>query len=73
LLPHHPYSADFFMATRIRDIAVSLKELRRRKLNKFSVTDEIEVVLFNIEEKYKRSIKRDFEEDLQCLEIYHDG
>ena len=49
---------DFVMAARIRDIAASLKELKRRKVDASSLTGEIEAVLSNIEEGYKRRINR---------------
>ena len=49
---------DFVMAARIRDIASSLKELKRRKVDASSLTGEIEAVLSNIEEGYKRRINR---------------
>ena len=51
---------DFVMAARIRDIAASLKELKRRKADASSLTGEIEAVLSNIEEGYKRRINRLF-------------
>ncbi len=49
---------DFVMAARIRDIAASLKELKRGKVDASSLTGEIEAVLSNIEEGYKRRINR---------------
>ena len=49
---------DFVMAARIRDIAASLKELKRRKVDASCLTGEIEAVLSNIEEGYKRRINR---------------
>ncbi len=49
---------DFVMAARIRDIAASFKELKRRKVDTSSITEEIERVLSDIEEKYKRRINR---------------
>ena len=49
---------DFVMAARIRDIAASLKELKRRKVDASSITEEVEWVLSDIEEKYKGRINR---------------
>ena len=49
---------DFVMAARIREIAASLKELKRRKVDTSSVTAEMEAILSNIEENYKRRINR---------------
>ena len=49
---------DFVMAARIRDIAASLKELKRRKVDASCLTGEIEAALSNIEEGYKRRINR---------------
>ena len=49
---------DFVMAARIRDIAASLKELKRRNVYTSSITEEIERVLSDIEENYKRRINR---------------
>ncbi|MCL4359104.1 MAG: WYL domain-containing protein [Candidatus Thermoplasmatota archaeon] len=49
---------DFVMASKLRDLNAALKELRRRKSDTGSLVDEIENILSDIKEAYRRRINR---------------
>ena len=49
---------DFVMASKLRDLNASLKELKRRKSDTLSLLKEIEKLLSDIREAYRRRINR---------------